>query len=346
MNGKLTVKLKESHRNYEILIGENILNEYVVGNNAFYIIDAEVYQLYRNVLPCEHVYIFYANEKNKSWESVRRIINFLIEEKCNRKSKVFAIGGGITGDVTAFSASIYMRGIPLIQVPTTLLSMVDSSVGGKTGINFNNVKNLIGTFYQPQQVIIDINFLKTLKEIEFINGLAETIKMAFMFDKNLIEKLIDNREDILRRENNCLFDIIKKSVELKSYVVEIDEKENHERKLLNFGHTIGHAIEVDTDFSIKHGFAVALGMFYECLYGVKHGLIHQEVLMRLVDVLKCYKLFDKYNIKNIDKFRFALTKDKKVEKEGIVLALPIGSGESRIFNNISLDGIVEVFCDN
>jgi 3-dehydroquinate synthase len=116
--------------------------------------------------------------------------------------------------------------------------------------------------------------------------------------------------------------------------------------LLNFGHTIGHAIEVYTDFSMKHGFAVALGMFYECFYGVKHGMVNQDVLESMVDVLKAYKLFDKYNIRNVDKFRFALTKDKKVEKEGIVLALPVGSGESKIFNNINLDDIIEVFGDH
>jgi len=120
------------------------------------------------------------------------IIDFLIQQNCNRQSKVYAIGGGITGDVTAFAASIYMRGIPLIQVPTTLLSMVDSSVGGKTGINYGEIKNLIGTFYQPQQVVIDIDFLRSLPDDEFINGLAEVVKMAFLFDSDLVNRLINS----------------------------------------------------------------------------------------------------------------------------------------------------------
>jgi 3-dehydroquinate synthase len=224
--------------------------------------------------------------------------------------------------------------------------MVDSSVGGKTGVNFNNVKNLIGTFYQPQQVIIDINFLKTLNEVEFTNGLAEVIKIAFMFDKGLIEKLMLNNNYILARNNNCLFDIIKSSIEQKIHVVEIDEKEKPERKLLNFGHTIGHAIEIDTDFTIKHGFAIAMGMFYECLYGVRHGLVSQSVLDCLVNILKLYKLFNNYKIRNVENFLFALKKDKKIENGGIVLSLPVGSGESKIFNNVKVDELVGLFNDN
>ena len=346
MNGKLTVRIKEASKSYDIVVGEGIFKDYRIQNDEVFIVDGNVYQGYRNVLPLNRFFIFYADELNKSWESVLRIIDFLIEQNCNRKTKIYALGGGITGDVAAFAASIYMRGTPLIQIPTTLLSMVDSSVGGKTAINFKNIKNLIGSFYQPERVVVDINFLKSLDEEEYLNGLAEIIKIAFMFDKDLLKKLITNKDDILNRISRRLIEVIVKSIELKIRVVEIDEKEENERRLLNFGHTIGHAVEVDTNYTIKHGYAVAIGMFYECLYGVKHKIIGNEILDAIQKLLEQYKLFSRYKIKNLERFRFALTRDKKIEKDGIVFTLPIKLGESRIFHNIDIDEIIKVINDN
>jgi 3-dehydroquinate synthase len=346
MNGKLTVRIKEILKSYDIFVGDGIFKDYRFQNDDVFIVDGNVYQGYRSILPHNRLFIFYADELKKSWESVLRIIDFLIEKNCNRKTRICAIGGGITGDVAAFAASIYMRGVPLIQIPTTLLSMVDSSVGGKTGINFKNIKNLVGSFNQPESVIVDISFLKSLDENEFLNGLAEVIKMAFLFDEDLLKKIISSKEDVLNRSSRCLIEMIIKSIELKIRVVEIDEKEENERKLLNFGHTIGHAIEFDTNFTIKHGYAVAMGMFYECLYGVKHKIISKEVLTILQNLLEQYKLFSRYKIKNLERFRFALTKDKKIEKDSVVFSLPINLGESRIFNNIDIDEIIKVINDN
>ena len=345
MKTRLTINFKEERQNYNIIIGNNVIKEYML-NDAVFIIDSNVYRFHNNTLPAKGVYFFHANESNKSWESVLAIIDFLIQQNCNRQSKVYAIGGGITGDVTAFAASIYMRGIPLIQVPTTLLSMVDSSVGGKTGINYGEIKNLIGTFYQPQQVVIDIDFLRSLPDDEFINGLAEVVKMAFLFDKDLVNKLIQQSNAILNRDFKSLLEIIKRAVELKAHIVEIDEKEGNERRLLNFGHTIGHAIEVDTAFAIKHGYAVALGMFYECLYGVRNNIISSDVLDALVEVLKLYNLFNVYKIRNLKRFKYALSKDKKIGSDGVVFPLPVKLGESKIFKNIDIDDVIKVISDN
>jgi 3-dehydroquinate synthase len=343
MHGKLKVEIPVSPHSYDVIIDYNFFNINTIEQGSFCIIDSNIYQLYKDTLPQERIYIFHANENNKSIESVQKIISFLMKESCNRKSKIFAIGGGITGDVAAFTASIYMRGVSFVQVPTTLLSMVDSSVGGKTGVNFNNVKNIIGTFSQPQQVIIDINFLETLNNLEFLNGLAEIIKMAFLFDDMLVKDLIECRLEIINKDKKRLFNLIERTIKLKIDVVEKDEKERNYRKLLNFGHTIGHAMEVDTDYSIKHGFAVALGMYYECLYGVKNNLIETGVLDKLCKVLELYNLLDSYQIKDIDKFRFALSKDKKNEESGVVLSLPVNIGESKIFSDIEIEKLIRVF---
>jgi 3-dehydroquinate synthase len=345
MKKKLTINFKEKRQDYDIIIGNNIINEYIL-NDSVFIIDSNVFKYHRDALPAKCVNLFEASESNKSWKTVLAIIDFLLQQNCNRQSKIYAIGGGITGDVVAYTASIYMRGIPLMQVPTTLLSMVDSSVGGKTGINYGEIKNLIGTFYQPKQVVIDINFLKSLQNDEYINGLAEVVKMAFMFDCDLVSRLKYKNDALLSRDYESLFEIINRSIELKAHIVEIDEKEENERKLLNFGHTIGHAVEVDSDFSIKHGYAVAIGMFYECLYGVKNNLIDPEVLDALIEVLKLYNLLNKYKIKNLKKFKYALSKDKKIGSEGVVFSLPTKLGESEIFKNIDLDNVIKVISDN
>jgi 3-dehydroquinate synthase len=345
MKKKLTINFNEKRQDYDIIIGNNIINEYIL-NDAVFIIDRNVFKFHKNVLPAKCVNFFDASESNKSWKTVLAIIDFLMQQNCNRKSRLYAIGGGITGDVAAYTASIYMRGIPLIQVPTTLLSMVDSSVGGKTGINYGEIKNLIGTFYQPQQVIIDINFLKSLQNDEYINGLAEVVKMAFILDQDLVTRLIHNNDALLGRDYEILFEIIYRTIELKAHIIEIDEKEENERKLLNFGHTIGHAVEVDSDFSIKHGYAVAIGMFYECLYGAKNNLISPEVLDALIEVLKLYNLLNKYKIRNLKKFKYTLSKDKKIGSEGVVFSLPTKLGESKIFKNIDLDDVIKVISDN
>jgi 3-dehydroquinate synthase len=346
MKPTVEVKLKGQGTSYNIIF-ERITKDFLLGENkeAYYIVDANVHNLFLKVYKIKS-FIFYSCEENKNLESATKILDFLIENDCKRKDLLIAIGGGIVGDVAGFAASIYMRGIPFVQVPTTLLSMVDSSVGGKNGVNYKNIKNYIGTYYQPKQVFIDVDFIKTLPEEEYLNGLAEVIKTAFLFDDVLVEKLEKNYKAILAKAPESLEDIIISTIKHKIAVVEADEKEASIRRLLNFGHTIGHAIEVDSHFEIKHGFAVAKGMYLETLYGEKSGLIEKGTLKRLRKLLTLYNFDINYNIRDDKIFENALVKDKKNIKNSTVLALPVEVGKSCVFENININNMLSGLLDD
>jgi len=196
-------------------------------------------------------------EEFKNLATVETILNELFDHKLDRKSLLIALGGGVVGDMTGFTASLYQRGIGFVQVPTTLLAQVDASVGGKTGVNNSYGKNLIGAFYQPEAVYIDTEFLKTLPEREFSAGIAEIVKMAVMFDKSYFDFLME--ADF--REKEVLEKVIQRSVELKAEVVNLDEKESGVRAVLNYGHTFGHVVENETNYNTYlHGEAVAIGI--------------------------------------------------------------------------------------
>lgn len=200
-------------------------------------------------------------EGSKSFENFESLLKIMLDNGFTRTDCVVAVGGGVVGDLAGFVASAYMRGVDFYNIPTTLLSQVDSSIGGKTAINFYGVKNVVGAFYQPKKVLIDPDTLKTLPERQIANGFAEIIKMAVTFDEELFETL--EKEDIYSDKN--LEDIIARALEIKKYVVENDEKEKGLRKVLNFGHTIGHGIEYQQDLSgLYHGECVAIGMIPMC----------------------------------------------------------------------------------
>jgi len=199
-------------------------------------------------------------EASKNINTVLDIAKKLIKMGIDRKSALIALGGGVVGDIVGFVASTYMRGIPYYQIPTTLLAQVDSSIGGKTAIDLPEGKNLLGTFYQPKEVFIDLSFLDTLPSSEFKNGMAEIIKYGIIDDTELFSLLESEAKAIMDRDMSILSLIIGKSCKIKKNIIEIDEKETGLRRILNFGHTIGHAIEAQSDYSISHGDGVSIGM--------------------------------------------------------------------------------------
>jgi 3-dehydroquinate synthase len=281
-----------------------------------------------------HVVTVADGEEYKTLATVERILDELFTHKLDRKSVLIALGGGVIGDMTGFTASLYQRGIGFIQVPTTLLSQVDASVGGKTGVNNKYGKNLIGAFYQPEAVYIDTNFLKTLPKREFSAGIAEIIKMAVMFDKHYFDFLqeadFSNKEDLEK--------VIERSVSLKAEVVNMDEKEAGVRAVLNYGHTFGHVIENETEYKrYLHGEAVAIGMVMANRLSVELGLMSEEESALVTKFLIKHSLPVDYEIQEVDAFYDKFFLDKKSANNKIKFILANGLG-----GHIMRDDIDEV----
>ena len=226
--------------------------------------------------------------KNLDWAN--SIYTALLINSFDRKSALVALGGGVIGDLTGFAAATFMRGVPFIQVPTTLLAMVDSSVGGKTGVNHPMGKNMIGAFYQPKKVLMDLEVLRTLPKEELLSGMAEVIKYGVIRDSSFFEYLDTNREKILSLDPDALGYIISRSCEIKAEVVSADEREGGLRAILNFGHTVGHAIETAENYTMRHGYAVAIGMVYASRLAHKTGLCDQSVPDRVETLIQSYGL--------------------------------------------------------
>lgn len=343
-----TVNITEHQKSYKIYVGSDFIQdriEHYVNENAFFIIDAKVASLYKCIMPqnSKNVFIFQANEKTKNLLSVEKILLFLKNNGALRDSTLVAIGGGITGDTAGFAASLYMRGIKLVQIPTTLLSMVDSSVGGKTGVNLQGIKNNIGSFYQPSEVLIDSYFLNSLSNKEYLNGLAESIKIAAVQDSNLFEFIDENSAQILLRKKHVMENIILQSCILKANIVAQDEKESGIRKLLNFGHTAAHGIESDSNYKIHHGYAVAIGMLYETKYALKHGYTDEALYNKLKNMLQKFNYPLSYTPKNKEGMLAAISKDKKAGKDGISLAVAGKNMEGVIINNVKPKEIIDLF---
>ena len=235
---------------------------------------------------------FKAGEQSKNIDTIMDLFSVFAGEKFDRKSLFIAFGGGVAGDMAGFLASIYMRGVPIIQVPTSLLAMADSSVGGKTGIDSPEGKNLIGAFNQPKCVIMDMEFLKSLPKNEFTNGMAELIKHGIIKDTRLFGFITDYQQEITSLMPDPLIQLIYSSCKVKGYVVEKDEKESGLRQTLNYGHTIGHAIEHSSQFEIPHGFSIALGFVAEGYISMKKGILSEPDLNKIIAILKQYHLLD------------------------------------------------------
>jgi len=281
-------------------------------------------------------------EQYKHMQTIEDILEHCFEHKLNRSSMLIAFGGGVIGDMTGFAASLYQRGIDFIQIPTTLLSQVDASVGGKTGVNNKFGKNLVGAFHQPKEVLIDPYFLTTLPAREFSAGIAEIVKMAVCFSKDFFEWLESND---LREEDNIKV-AIQKSVETKAWVVSQDEKEKGLRAALNYGHTFGHVIENETNYdTYLHGEAVGIGICMANDTSVKIGIMTQEESNRVKNLLKKYDIPTTYDIKDVEDFYEHFFLDKKSLDNKIKFILACGIGDCKITDEVSKKDVISVLKD-
>ena len=335
------------NQKYPIFIGNNILNKLktilkknlINFNQCLVVVDKNVpknlIDKVLNSLPNKQItfHYFTSSEKNKNQKSINNILSILLSKNFNRNDCIISIGGGITGDVSGFAASIFKRGLKFINIPTTLLSQVDSSIGGKTGINSKYGKNLIGTFYQPSLVITDIAFLKSLPKREIICGYGEILKHALIADKKFFNFLDKNGSQILNLKSPLIEKTIFKSCFIKKKVVETDEKESGLRKILNFGHTFAHAYEATLGYSKKlnHGEAVILGIktavkfsLSNNILGIKEFDLIESHLNKLNLPRNVNRLF---SIKNLNKILSFMKKDKKnnTNRINLVLLKKIGS---------------------
>ncbi|HEY9202793.1 MAG TPA: 3-dehydroquinate synthase [Sulfurimonas sp.] len=284
-----------------------------------------------------HVITLKDGEEYKNQESIDAILDSLFEHRFNRKSMLIAFGGGVIGDMTGFAASIYQRGIDFIQIPTTLLSQVDASVGGKTGMNNKYGKNLVGAFHQPKAVYIDPYFLTTLPKREFAAGVAEIVKMAVTFNKKFFEFL----ESADLSDAKVLQDVIKQAVETKAGVVAEDEKERGLRAALNYGHTFGHVIENETKYKeFLHGEAVAIGMVMANETAVKMNLMSEKEALRVKALLEKYELPTNYEIADVKAFYEAFFLDKKSSDSAITFILPLGIGDVVITDKVDVGTVM------
>jgi len=305
-----------------------------VGRNMCVITDHMVAPLYLKQVEKElelvassvFSYSFVAGEKQKNLQTIEEMMTFFLENYFDRKSVLIALGGGVCGDMTGFAASIFMRGIPFVQIPTTLLAQVDSSVGGKTGVDFLGSKNIIGSFYQPEFVYINLTTLKTLPKREFSAGMAEIIKYGYILSNPFLQSLYDNQDAIEKRELSILKQVVKECCQMKAWVVSQDEKETGLREILNFGHTIGHAIESLKEFSLLHGECVGIGMMGILALGVEKGEIKQEEFdfgQKLLGSFKIPSMVEGVSNQEVYKQMFL---DKKVKncKISLILLKEIG----------------------
>ena len=257
-------------------------------------------------------YTIPAGEEHKTLDEIRRLYAFLLENRFDRKDILAALGGGVTGDMTGFAAATYLRGIRFIQLPTTLLSQVDSSIGGKCGVDFDQYKNMVGAFHMPSLVYANIGTLETLPEEQFASGMGEVVKHGLIRDAAYYEWLIGNMFEIMERDPGVLLPMIEKSILIKRDIVEKDPFENGERMLLNFGHTIGHAIEKEYGFSVPHGQCVALGMVAAAYISWKRDLLSSEDFYEIRDMNVGFSLPASFDTLIPEKILETAGHDKKV----------------------------------
>ena len=349
---KIAVKIKEREKSYEVLVGSSIsasIAELVKkrhkNRKIAVVTDDNLKKLCQKTIlnalkPLNPLLISIpAGESSKSREMKEKIEDKLLEKKYGRDTVIIAFGGGVIGDLAGFAASTFDRGVPLIHVPTTLLAMVDSSIGGKTAINTKHGKNLIGTTYQPDAVFADLDFLESLPQGEFINGMAEIIKIAATSDKALFEFIEKNNKKILERNREALIKIIKRAIELKKDVVEKDEKESGLRQILNLGHTFGHALENYHKYKKKHGHCISIGLAIESKIANLIGKLSNNESKRIEALLNKFNLPTtvEKNI-GIDKIVEIMKMDKKARnrRPRFVILEKIGKIKSEK-NNFSFE---------
>ena len=351
-----TIKVqKENEFSYDILLkndfselGAAIKNLSLERRKVCIVTESNVGPLYLDQVKeqleqvCSHVSIFTfpAGEKQKNLDTINDIYEHLILEKFDRKDFLVALGGGVTGDLTGFAAASYLRGISFVQVPTTLLAQVDSSIGGKTGVDFRQYKNMVGAFHQPVLVYMNLSALKTLPDVEFSCGMGEVLKSGLIKDEAFYDWTINHMFDILDRDTEILKEMIAKCCKIKKYVVEKDPKEKGERALLNFGHTIGHAIEKLMNFELHHGQCVGLGMVAAAYISFKRGMLSMEELYEIRDMNVGFDLPITFQGLEPEKILAATKLDKKMEQGKIRFILLKAIGKAYIDSNVTDEEIL------
>ena len=356
----LNVRIKATKESsYPIIIEENILEkayEYILkytrAKKFLVVTNDKIFNLYGEYLRNDNseFIVLPDGEVYKSMEYLNKILDKALEIRLERKDAIIALGGGVIGDMAGFAAAIYQRGIDFIQIPTTLLAQVDSSVGGKVAVNHKLGKNMLGAFYQPKLVLSDTNVLKTLDERQFKTGLSEVIKYAFIEktcnaeeNYNFYEFLKENKEKICKRDTKALKELITICCKLKSAVVNQDEKEKGLRAILNFGHTYAHAIENITNYEkYTHGEAVSIGMKLIFDLALSLGKISEEYYKDAIYLIKEYDLVTSLDFTpDKEKFYEAMKSDKKVSNQSIVFVMTKNRKEVEIENNIDKKHILQ-----
>ena len=327
-------------RDSNIMIGESIRNvhKYLPPAEVVIITDRNVYQHYHQVMPFDRIIQIGTGETTKTLDTIRYILEELLEMEADRSVFILGIGGGIVCDVAGFAASIYLRGVRFGFVSTTLLSQVDASVGGKTGVNFEGYKNMVGAFNQPDFVICDPALLKSLPEKEILNGCAEIIKHAAIADRGLFTYLEDHYKEIFKMERDVIEKLVYESVMIKADVVNRDEVEKGERRKLNFGHTLGHAIEKVAGSA--HGEAISAGMCAAAKLSEKRGLLSDEDRIRIERLIANLNLPTQIQADR-ERVLEAMTRDKKREGDSIHFILLNGIGNA-VIEEITIKELEEV----
>jgi len=342
------INIKTKQKEYPVFTGENIIENIsehindILNKTKRLIIISEptvstlylekILTLLKNNFETLY-FIIDEGEENKNINTVIQIYDFLLEKKITRDDALIALGGGIVGDITGFVASTYKRGVGFIQIPTTLLSQVDASVGGKTGINHREGKNMIGSFYQPDMVLADVSFLKTLPDRTYKEGISEIIKAGIIKDKKLFEILKTKKDDVIKRNPGIVSEIVSSSIKIKGEIVCEDEREEKGvREILNFGHTIGHIIETETNYTeFSHGEAVAIGMIKETEIAYKKGFLNHRDFEEIFNIISSYdlpiKIPEKISEKVLSK---RVSQDKKVRNGKIKIPIPVKIGKAII----------------
>jgi 3-dehydroquinate synthase len=346
----ILVTLKD--KSYNILIGNGILSriesltDILSAERFAIIISSRVHELYHDFIGKSFkaydnfkIKIMNDGEEYKNYKYAESFFDWLLENGYSRRSCIVAIGGGVVGDFAGFVASCYMRGIPIVHIPTTLLAMVDSSIGGKVAVNISVGKNIVGAFYQPEMILSDVSFLRTLPEKELKNGITETVKHALIGEGELLNLLLNNDLESIK-ECDVIEQVIYLSAKFKSSIVQQDEREDGLRAILNFGHTVGHAIESLLEYrNVSHGEAVAMGLKIEMVISKELGLLGREDILLFDDILKRYDLlYNNYRLSGDDLLNH-MRYDKKNVNGNINFVLLKGLGNP-VYNRRIDEGII------
>lgn len=343
-------------RSYQIKIGTGLLEQcgekiapLVKGRQAAVVTDSNVGPLYSAIVQksleqqgfAVTVVTIPAGESSKSWQQAEQILTVLLEHRFHRDGCVIALGGGVVGDLAGFVASVYQRGIAFVQIPTSLLAQVDSSVGGKVAVNHALGKNMIGAFYQPRLVLIDLDTLQTLEQRHWQNGLAEVVKYGVIYDAEFFRYLQQHTAAILQRDLQAAAEIIANCCRLKAEVVALDEREGGVRAKLNYGHTIGHGLELAGHYQgYLHGEAVAVGMVLAARYAVQKGMCGAEVETEVAALLQQFMLPTKADAAlALTEVMDSMMLDKKVQDGKLVFILPEALGRVKIIKDVPQEEI-------